>query len=188
MAWNEAIKRELGACGSEVFIGEHVVFTDPKNIFLGDRVRIDPFTLITTKLSTGSNVQICSHAVLSGGSEHHIILENWTFIGYGSKLFCGSEDYSGEHGPVNDFWGHNKVYHGDITIRSFGGIASDVIMMPGTELPIGTCIGAKSFVYSTKDLEPWTVYVGNPLKHHRHRNRSAILDAVQNPEFRKNRG
>ena len=63
---------------------------------LHDNVRIDPFTLITTSLEVGNYVQICSHVVLGGGSQHKITLGDWTFIGYGSKLFCASEDYSGE--------------------------------------------------------------------------------------------
>jgi acetyltransferase-like isoleucine patch superfamily enzyme len=185
MAWNESIKKELKYCGDSVFIGEHVIFTNPKEVVLHDRVRIDPFTLITTALEVQSNVQICSHTVLSGGATHKITLGTWTFIGYGSKLFCGSEDYSGDTGPVNEFWGKNKVYHGDIVFSDFSGIASNVIVMPGITLPMGCTIGANSFVYKGDKLTPWSVWLGNPLAHHKNRNREQILAAAASDVFLK---
>ena len=48
--WNEDIKKELGYCGNNVVIGNYTILTNPKNVFLGDNVRIDPFCLITTAL------------------------------------------------------------------------------------------------------------------------------------------
>jgi acetyltransferase-like isoleucine patch superfamily enzyme len=50
IGWNEDIKKELGYCGDNVFIGHNVVFTNPKNVILGDNVRNHPFCLITTAL------------------------------------------------------------------------------------------------------------------------------------------
>lgn len=169
MNWNEEIKKTLGGCGENVFIGHNTMFTAPEKVFLGDNVRIDPFCLITTSLITGKNIQICSHAVLGGGSQHQITLCDWSFIGYGSKLFCASEDYSGVHGAVNDFWGDNKIYRGNIVFNKHSGIASDVIVMPGVQLPEGCNIGAKSFVYKSTDLIEWSTFIGNPLKFYKTR-------------------
>ena len=81
MGWNEEIKKELKYCGENVFIGYNTIFTNPNEVVLGDNVRIDPFCLITTQLEVGNNVQICSHAVLGGGSKQKITLGNWTFMG-----------------------------------------------------------------------------------------------------------
>jgi len=217
LGWNEDIKKSLGSCGKNVFIGHNVMITQPENVHLGDNVRIDPFTLITSKLKTGNNVQICSHAVLGGGSQT-IILGNWSFIGYGSKLFTGSEDYSGEFGPVNDYWGNNKVFHGDIKFEDFAGIASDVIVFPNVVLPEGVCIGAKSLVVKSafgkthpcitdvdlhplfsreiqkkghltkiewSPLKPYNVYVGNPLRHHKERNKEQIQTLSTDENFIK---
>ena len=179
VSWNESIKKHLKHCGSNVFIGYNTIFTNPSEVVLGDNVRIDPFCLLTTSLEVGNNVQICSHAVLGGGSKQKITLGDWTFIGYGSKLFCASEDYSGFYGPVNDFWGHNKVYRGDITFSNYSGIASDVIVMPGATLPEGCTIGAKSFVYRTDELRPWSVWVGNPLKVHKPRCKDKVIELAK---------
>src|ERR1044071_3810710 len=98
-SWNEDIKRSFKYCGKNVFIGHNTIFTCPEKVILYDNIRIDPFCLITTGLIVLSNCQITSHVVIGGGSRHTVKLGNWTFIGYSSKLFCASEDYSGEEGP-----------------------------------------------------------------------------------------
>ena len=185
IGWNEEIKKELGSCGENVFIGHYVIFTNPKNVHLGNNVRIDPFTLITTALETGDNIQICSHAVLGGGSNHKITLGDWVFIGYGSKLFCASEDYSGEFGPVNEYWGKNKIFRGDITFENYSGIASDVMVMPSVKIPEGCTVGAKSFIYTKNILEPWNVYLGNPLALHKPRNKETVINLSNDPNFCK---
>lgn len=187
IGWNEEIKNELGYCGNNVFIGHNVIFTNPKKVRLGDNVRIDPFTLITTELEVDSYVQICSHVVLGGGSQHKIKIGKWCFIGYGSKLFCASEDYSGNEGPVNEYWGNNKIYRGDITLCDYSGIASDVMVFPGITIPIGCTIGAKSFVHTKNDLTEWSIWLGNPLKLHKNRNKENVIKYASDPSFIKNR-
>ena len=185
IGWNEEIKKELGSCGENVFIGHNVVFTNPSEVHLGNNVRIDPFTLITTALEVGDNVQICSHVVLGGGKAHKITIGDWCFIGYGSKLFCASEDYSGEHGPVNEFWGNNKIYRGDITFENFSGIASDVMVFPGVTIPEGCTVGAKSFVYTKNPLEAWGVFIGQPVKFHKARNKENVVRLSTDESFLK---
>jgi dTDP-4-amino-4,6-dideoxy-D-glucose acyltransferase len=183
IGWNEEIKKELGSCGENVFIGHNVVFTNPSEVHLGNNVRIDPFTLITTALEVGDNVQICSHVVLGGGKAHKITIGDWCFIGYGSKLFCASEDYSGEFGPVNEFWGNNKIFRGDITFENYSGVASDVMVMPGVTIPEGCTVGAKSFIYTKNILEPWNVYLGNPLTLHKARNKENVIKLSTDETF-----
>ena len=185
IGWNEEIKKELGSCGNNVFIGHNVIFTNPKNVHLGNNVRIDPFSVITTALKTGDNVQICTHTVLGGGANHTIELGDWVFIGYGSKLFCASEDYSGDFGPVNEYWGNNRIFRGDITFENYSGIASDVMVMPGVTVPEGCTVGAKSFVYTKNPLQPWSVFLGHPVRFFKTRNKENVLKFSKDPNFIK---
>lgn len=186
IGWNEEIKKELGGCGEEVYIGHNVVFTNPKEVFLGNRVRIDPFTLITTGLETGDNVQICSHVSLIGGGQK-VRMGSWTFVAYGSKLICASEDQNGDFGPVNNFWGKNLVNRGDIMIGDFGGVSADVIVMPGVTIPEGCTIGAKSLVYRDRDLVPWSIFWGIPAVFKKYRNKDSILTLANDPSFLRQR-
>ena len=103
------------------------------------------------------------------------------------KLFCASEDYSGEEGPVNEFWGNNKIYRGDITLKDYSGIASDAMIFPGVTIPEGCTVGAKSFIHTKNDLQPWGVYLGNPAKLHKPRNKENVLKFAQDPNFLKQR-
>tara|TARA_Y100000310_G_scaffold120174_1_gene118911 strand:+ start:32191 stop:32754 length:564 start_codon:yes stop_codon:yes gene_type:complete len=184
--WNEGIKLSLGSCGENVFIGNQVIITQPENVHLGNNVRIDPFTLITSKLKTGDNVQITSHVVISG-KDQQVTLGDWTFIGYGSKLFTASEDYGGDHGPVNEFWGDNKIFRGDIEFEDYAGVASDVIVFPGVVLPTGCTVGAQSLIHTkaARELTPWSVWLGNPLRFHKDRNRGHIEFFAANKDFKK---
>lgn len=185
--WDEEIKKELAYCGENVFIGHNVVITNPKEVYLGNNVRIDPFSIITTQLEVGDYVQICGHTVLGGGAQQKIKLGSWTAIGYGSKLFCGTEDFTGKWGPINEFWGGNKIHRGDITFEDYSVIASDVIVMAGVTLPTGCTIGAKSFVYHNAELKDWSIYLGNPLKYHKERDKETVIRLSKDPNFIKKR-
>ena len=126
---------------------------------------------------TKNNIQITSHVIFGGGSRSTVYMGDWTFVGYGSKIFCASEDYSGDYGPVNEFWNqNNKVFRGDITFSDHSGIASDVIVMPQVTIPEGCTVGAKSFVYTKNKLTPWSIWIGNPLRFHKNRNKEMILN------------
>ena len=184
LGWNEEIKKHLGGCGENVKIAHNVMFTQPQNVFLGDNVRIDPFSLITCKLRTGNNVHITAYSML-GGKDQWVTMGDWTFIGYGSKLFTASEDYSGKYGPVNEYWGNGRTFKYDITLNNFSGIASDVMLFPGVELPEGCCIGAKSLVHTKSELDEYKVYVGNPLRHFKDRDKEAVLRYANDPNFTK---
>jgi acetyltransferase-like isoleucine patch superfamily enzyme len=163
MGWNEEIKKQLGGCGERVRIGHNVIITQPQNVYLGDDVRIDPFTLITSKLETGNYVHICSH-VVCGGSGCTVRLGHWTFLGYGSKLFTESEDYSGNYGPVNEEWSGNRTDSEDIEIGNYGGIASECVLFPGVKLKEGTCVSIGNTVRKkhAKRMKPFCVYHGSP--------------------------
>ena len=187
IGWNEDIKKTLGYCGSNVSIGHYTMFTNPENVIIHDNVRIDPFCLITTALEVNSYVQVCSHAVLGGGSKQKITLGRWSFVGYGSKLFTSSEDYSGDGGPVNEYFGRNQIFRGDIEFKDYSGVASGVIVMPGVTLPEGATVGAMSFVYTRNFLTPWSIWIGNPLKHHKDRNKAEVIRLANDPDWVKKR-
>lgn len=178
--WNTEFWRDkLGSCGQDVLIGHNVVFTNPESVFLGNHVRIDPFCLITATLQTGDFVHVCSHAVLGGGKLQRVVLKGWNFIGYGSKLFTASEDYSGAGGPVMEHWNpDNKVERGDIVFEDFSGVASDVIVMPKARLPKGMTVGMKSLVWATNIYTPWAKYWGNPIQYQCMRDKEKILEVA----------
>lgn len=156
--WDQSAPGQFRSAGSGVLVSHGAFIADPGLVTCGDNVRIDPFVYISGEVRIGSNVQICAGAVLGGSAG--IVLGDWTFVGYGSKLFTGSEDY---RYLVNEAWGASHVDRRPIEFKDFAGVASDVIVMPGVTLNPGVRIGAHSFVYRSP-LGMWAVYMGNPLR------------------------
>lgn len=181
MGWNEEIKKDLKYCGENVKIGHNVIFTNPGNVHLGNNVRIDPFTLITAGLHTGNYIHICSHNIL-GGSHNTIYLKDWTTISYHCQLFTSSDDYSGDSGPVNEYWFKNKTNSGDIIFEEHSGIASNVMIFPNIILPEGCRIGANSAVYKQIEFEPWSIYIGNPAKLKSFRNKDKVYELLKDKD------
>ena len=173
LGWNEDIKRHLGYCGENVYIGHNVMFARPERVHLGNNVRIDPFTYISCGLRTDDYIQVCANVIMCGRKD--IILKGWNFVSYGSKLITGSEDFRGNYGPVNDFWGQNKVYEGDIVFNKNSGVCADTIVMPGVSIPEGAVFGAKSFVGKNHKAQEYELWVGNPLMKNSDRNKEVIL-------------
>jgi acetyltransferase-like isoleucine patch superfamily enzyme len=171
LGWNEEIKKKFKSCGENVFIGHNVMFARPELVELGNNVRIDPFTYIGGGLVTGDYIQICSHNTFPG--KKTIYLDGWNFVAYGCKLITGSEDFTGNFGPVNDYWGKNKVYEFDIRFKKYSGVCSDCIVMPGVELPEGTVYGAKSFIGKNHKADEFELWINN--KKHTDRNKSMII-------------
>jgi galactoside O-acetyltransferase len=177
----EDLKKKLQYCGENVKLFCPIIFPFASESILLDSVRIDAFTSITCVLQTKSFVQIMSGARLTGGRNGFIDLDYWTFIGYNSQIHTSSEDYSGDYGPVNlDFNPGNKTKTAHVVFEKYSGIASNTLVMPGVTLPEGCTIGANSFVYSDKDLLPYSIFLGNPLKFHKHRNEEIIKQVSYN--------
>jgi len=188
VGWNEDIKKYLGRCSDEhVYIGNQVIFTCPQYVELDHHVRIDPFTLVTARLQIGHHSHVGSHVLIGGGSGSKVKMGKWTTLVYGSKLLCGSEDATGEHGPINAPWGNNKVISGDITIEDFGVVFSNCLIMPGITIPEGCVIGAGSTITKkmSSHLEPWSVYLGTPPRLLYRRNKGKILELAEDPKFLK---
>ena len=171
LGWNEEIKKKFKSCGKNVLIGHNVMFARPELVELGDNVRIDPFTYIGGGLITGNYIQICSHNTFPGKKTIH--LDGWNFIAYSCKLITASEDFTGNNGPVNDYWGHNKVYEEDIRFEKYSGVCSDCIVMPGVTLKQGTVYGAKSFISKNHKAQEFELWINN--KKHIERNKSEVL-------------
>lgn len=49
-----------------------------------------------------------------------------------------------------------------ITVKRHAWVAADVFVGPGVTIGEGAVVGARGVVF--KNLDPWTVYIGNPIK------------------------
>lgn len=179
LGWNEEIKHELGACGQNVFIGHNVMFARPKEVFLADNVRIDPFTLINCGFIAEGNNQISSHCIMNGRKTVH--LDKWVGFGYRVTILTGSENFTGDYGPANDWFGENQSFEEDVVFNLFSNALTNSLVLPGTVVPEGAVIGANCVVTRNTPLKSF--YVHKPSENgvlaYRQRNEKAIRQAVE---------
>lgn len=55
---------------------------------------------------------------------------------------------------------HFQLFARPITLGAYSWVAADAFVAPGVSLGEGAVLGARAV--ALKDLQPWTLYVGNP--------------------------
>jgi len=146
--------------GDNVKISERASIYDCSEISIGDNSRIDDFCIISGKVEIGRNVHITPQCLVAGG-EKGIIIEDFSTLAYGVKIFTQSDDYSGKtmtNSTIPDEY--KNEFKGQIRINRHTIIGAGSIVFPGITLSEGTSIGANSLVRS--NTEKWSIYVGSP--------------------------
>jgi acetyltransferase-like isoleucine patch superfamily enzyme len=159
--------------GENVRIHDRASIYGTENIAIGNNVRIDDFTIIiaTGRLEIGDYVSIPNFCFL--GSAHGVVMEDFVTLAPGVKVFTSSDDYSGVRmtGPLvpKEVSGGaaGKVHLGKYVL-----IGAGTVIMPGVRMGEGCAVGALSYV--TKDLEPWGVYAGIPVRRLRDRKKDMM--------------
>jgi NAD(P)-dependent dehydrogenase (short-subunit alcohol dehydrogenase family)/acetyltransferase-like isoleucine patch superfamily enzyme len=149
--------------GKNIQISKFVNIYNPKNLILHDNIRIDDFTVISCK----GIVEICNYIHISCQcfitSTTKVVLNDYSGISSGVKIFGGSDDYSGQfltNPTVPQKYLNVKI--GDVILEKHVLVGSNTVILPDIILKEGTSIGANSFV--NKSTEPWKIYGGVPIK------------------------
>ena len=160
---DELIKLGIKVKGTNIQISKFVNIYNPKNLILHDNIRIDDFTIISCK----GNVEICNHVHISSHcliiSSTNIILNDYSGISSGVKLFGSSDDYSGNYmsNPTIPSK-YLNVKNGDIILEKHVLVGANTIILPNIIIREGTAIGAHALV--NKNTESWKIYGGIPIK------------------------
>ena len=133
--------------GKNFHAGRGVFMWANKSIEIGNNFYIGKYSIIECNASIGDNVIIANHVSLAGRYDHH-----YQQLGVPIRLasHIGDKDY--------DWKGVDQkvVIEDDVWI----GIGS--IVLSGITIGKGSIIAAGSVV--TKDVEPYSIYGGNPAK------------------------
>jgi acetyltransferase-like isoleucine patch superfamily enzyme len=150
------------------YIGKNVKISDKASIYncdqieISDNSRIDDFCVISGKIKIGRNVHITPMCLIAVG-EKGIIIEDFTTISYGVKVFTQSDDYSGRtmtNSTIPKIYKNEFMY--EVILKKHSIVGAGSIIMPGVVLAEGTSIGANSLVL--KSTKSWGVYIGTPAK------------------------
>ncbi len=161
---SELLQFGFNRVGQNVKIKRNVGLFFTENISIGDNVRIDDFTIIVASREAvviGSNVNLAAFCYVAGSEG--VEFGDFSTFAPGVMIFSGSDDY---HGHKLTGATIPKKYtggeHGKVRIGRHCIVGANSVILPKVTLGEGVSVGALSLV--RKNLEPWTIYAGNPLK------------------------
>jgi len=165
--YSEKELRSFGfkSVGVNVKIAKNCLIKGIPLISIGNNVIIDSFCSIIVSnngyLKIGSYVHIGSfcHLLASEGIE----LKEFSGLSQGVKVYSKTDDYSGR--SLTNPTVPNKyksIKKGEVILDEHVIIGAGSVILPNVKIGEGTSVGALSVV--SKNLSPWTIYTGNPLK------------------------
>jgi acetyltransferase-like isoleucine patch superfamily enzyme len=128
-------------------------------------VIIDDFTYFTTAVSIGNNVHIAPFVSSIGGSKSQLTIGDFSSIAAGVRFVCSSDNFKsgGLTNPtIPSKYKDEDNMVCDIVVNKHVIIGTNSVILQGLTLNEGCAVGAMSLV--RQNLEPWWMYVGNPLK------------------------
>jgi acetyltransferase-like isoleucine patch superfamily enzyme len=166
----------LRACGNDVRISNNVHIKRPDLVSIGNHVAIDDYFYVSTELMIHDYVHIGPHCSIIGGVLSCCTLKDFSGVAAGCRIICGSDDYMGS-GLTNPTV--PAVYHADLNsdpviLEKHAILGTNCVVLPGVTIGEGASVCACSLV--TRNLAPWTAYMGIPARHYKERERERILE------------
>lgn len=156
------------------------------NYQVGDYSIIDDFCYFSVNLQIGKFFHIAPHCLIAGGKDRKFTCGDFGALASGVKIYCASDDFRNDIGnilPADCTGIKDHVIKGDVILQNFVTIGANSVVMPKNLIPVGTVIGALSFVPTNFQFDSWSIYVGNPIRKIGNRNISNVLREVN--EVRK---
>jgi acetyltransferase-like isoleucine patch superfamily enzyme len=171
----------FASVGVEVRIYDLIRITAPNRITLGSHIVIDDFAFLQggDGLSVGSYVHIASFASILGGGVG--VIGAFSGIASGARVFTGTDlaDGSGLIGPgVPPRLRAVERSRTELGRHVF--IGANAVVLAGMTIGEGAVVGAGGVV--TRDLDPWTIYVGSPCRPVKERPSEIILERARGLE------
>lgn len=158
--------KELGfkSVGKNVQISKNCTMYTTENISVGNHVRIDDFCVLSggqKGIDIGSYVHIAVYCAIYGNAG--VTIKDFCGISSRSVLYSVNDDYSGISltGPTVP-GKYLNIIKGQVILNKHVVIGTNSTILPQVNVGEGSAVGAYSLV--DKDLEPWGIYVGVPVK------------------------
>jgi galactoside O-acetyltransferase len=153
---------KLKYCGKDIKIYDLAKITNPQWVEVDDNCLIFDYVYIDGRKSVkiGKYSVIGWHCVVEGGAD--IRIGDRCFLGPGAKLLSSTYDYNGVYTTQMLPEGSYNIKYGDIIIEDDAYVGAGTVVMPGVTIGEGAMVGANSLV--NRNLKPWGIYHGNPVK------------------------
>lgn len=158
----DQVKARLKYCGKNVLVYPLVKIIRAERMEIDDYSRICDYVYIDAGkwVKIGKYCMITWHSIIEGGGG--VLLGDRVFLGPATKLLTSTYEINGFYG--NEFLpeGTRGFQYGDIIINDDAYIGANSVIMPGVTIGEGAVVGANSLV--DRNLKPWGIYFGNPVK------------------------
>lgn len=166
---------------SEAIVSGNCRIRCPEDFSVGRFSIVDDFSYFSTRVEIGEFCHVSAGCTVIGGRERLFRLGDFSGIATGVRILCGSDDIVNDVMNVvpGDLAHIKSNISGDVVFDPMTGIGANSVVMPDNHIPEGTVIGALSFVPQGFRFEPWSVYVGHPVRMLMPRNRDAVMRQVE---------
>lgn len=158
----ENLKGKVKYCGEGVRIYPLCKLIRPEHAELDDHCQLFDNVFIDAgqSLKVGKYSTITWQCIIEGGGSTYI--GDRVFLGPGTKVLNSTYElngyYSIEHIPDEC----RKSFISEIIINDDAYIGANSVILPGVTIGEGAIVGACSLV--NRNLKPWGIYFGNPVK------------------------
>lgn len=156
------LRSKIKYCGEGVKLYPLCKMIHPQNAELDDHCQIMDYAFLDAgkSLKIGKYSTITWHCLLEGGA--NISIGDRVFIGPGSKVLSSTYELDGYYAIEHIDERARATRYGDITIHDDAYIGANSVVMPGVTIGEGAVVGANALV--NRNLKPWGIYFGNPVK------------------------
>jgi acetyltransferase-like isoleucine patch superfamily enzyme len=158
--------------GINIKVSDKASIYNCESISIGDNSRIDDFCILSGVINIGCYCHITPMCIVAGGVPG-VILNDYSTLAYGVKIFAQSDDYSGAT-MVNSLVPKkykNEIFH-EIEVGKHVIIGAGSVVMPGASIATGCSIGAMTLV--SQPTKEWGVYVGIPARRLKERKKDLL--------------
>lgn len=154
---------KLKYLGPNVLIYEMAKLVNPQVIEIGEGTQIDDFTFINGGMGIclGRFNHVCSFVSIVGGGE--LITADYVGFAAGCRILTGTHQQGDgkrmiSRVPIEQ----QDILRGRVVLERDVFIGSNAIVYPNVTIGEGAMIGAGSLV--NRDVEPWTINIGFPIR------------------------
>lgn len=163
----------------------------PEFFEIGEDSIVDDYCYFSTRVRIGICSHIASGCTLGGGGNFLFQMGDYSSLSAGVTVWCASDDFVNDIVTIlpEDIGSiKTNVTAGDVIMGNYTAVGANSVIMPKNRIPVGTVIGALSFVPPAFEFKPWSVYAGIPVRFICGRNRENVLAQVEKlNKFLRNR-
>lgn len=166
--------RNMGfkSLGHNVLISDKASLYETEKMVVGDNSRIDDFCVVSGNVTIGKYVHITPMCLVAGG-EPGVVLQDFSTLAYGVKVFAQSDDYSG-YSLVNSLVPdeYKNEMRLPCVLERHVVVGTNSVIFPGVRVAEGCAIGSTTLVL--KSTKPWGIYVGSPARRIKERKKNLL--------------